>query len=239
MEDPAKKSFLKALNKVQALIEPVKKDSINSHYKNLYASLQAVNEAVMPLLLENGFILSQGGIQGSLPGEHRTFLRTQLTHVDGHSMYFDYPLTTSENPQQVASSVSYARRYSICALLNLSVEDDDGTSASRVPAKEAKAVTNEIPPTGGEAVRFIPKMVETRSVDIKKGAKAGTTGTMFTIVAPNGNKYSTLDETGGQIAEQASELKREITFVAKVNGTYLNAHAIRFVEKTPEEAVPF
>lgn len=233
MEDAAKKSFLKALNKIQGLIEPVKKDSVNPHFKSRYASLQAVNEAVMPLLTENGFTLVQGGVQASMPGDHRTFLRTTLTHIDGHSMWFDYPLTVSDNPQHVASSLTYARRYSICSLFNLSLEDDDGNAATiptttREPANAAPAKVNK------DVVQFVPKDVTTRPVEIKKGKEAGTTKTGFTIIDPQGNKYSTLDETGGQIAEKAAEEKREIAFVIEVNGQYMNAKNIRFVEKVLE-----
>lgn len=240
MDEAAKKSFFKALVKVQGLIEPVKKDSTNPHFKSRYASLAAVNDAVMGILTENGFTLVQGGVQAALPGDHRAYLRTTLTHVDGHSMYFDYPLTISENPQHVASSLTYARRYSICALLNLSVEDDD----AEVPAQVSRANHGnkaDEPPAAkpqNDVVRFIPKSVETRSVEIKNGKKAGSTATMYTITDPNGNQYSTLFEIGGQIAEKAAEEKREISFVVKVNGKYLNAESIRFVEKVLEET-PF
>ena len=192
MEDAAKKSFLKALNKIQGTIEPIKKDSTNPHFKSRYASLAAVNEAVMPLLTENGFTLVQGGVQASMPGDHRTFLRTTLTHIDGHSMWFDYPLTVSDNPQHVASSLTYARRYSICSLFNLSLEDDDGNAAAiptttRKPANESEEKPEDTQTSSSDRpesnkssiMQFVPKEVTTRSVEIKNGKKAGSTATMF------------------------------------------------------------
>lgn len=133
----SKIQFLVALNKVQGVIEPAKKDSTNPHFKSRYASLASVNEAVMGPLTENGFVLTQGGAE--IAG--KPYLKTVLYHVSGHSEEFNYPLVVSENPQHTASSVTYARRYSIAALLNLSVEDLDAQDvASAVPQSRAATV---------------------------------------------------------------------------------------------------
>lgn len=125
----AKVAFVDSLSKLQALLEPVSKDSTNPHFKSKYASLGAVNQAVMGPLTAAGFSVMAGGVDiGGKP-----YLRTTISHVKGHSESFDYPIVNDGNPQHIASSVTYARRYALCALLNLSVEDDDGNAAT--PAK--------------------------------------------------------------------------------------------------------
>lgn len=141
--EKSKIAFLTALNKVQGTLGSAKKDSSNPHFKSRYASLEAVNEAVMGPLTEAGFVLMSGGVDIT----SKPYLRTTLHHIGGHSESFDYPLVNDGNPQHIASSVTYARRYAICALLNLSIEDDDGNAAAKVartePAKESTARTYE------------------------------------------------------------------------------------------------
>lgn len=137
----AKLAFLKSLNRIQGTIGSAKKDKANPHFKSSYASLTAVNEAVMGPLTEGGFVLLSGGVDiGGKP-----YLKTTLYHIGGHSESFDYPLVNDGNPQHLASSLTYARRYSICALLNLDVEDDDGNAA--VPVKTEKTVTPQVAAT--------------------------------------------------------------------------------------------
>lgn len=127
--EAAKVAFLKALNKVQGLLEPVTKDSTNPHFKSKYASLEAVNNSIMGPLTEAGFVLMSGGADiGGKP-----YLRLTLAHVGGHSESFDYPIVNDGNPQHIAASTTYARRYAICAMFNLSVEDDDGNAATGKP----------------------------------------------------------------------------------------------------------
>lgn len=157
-EEDAKIEFLKAFNKVQGMIEPAVKDSLNPHFKSTYASLASVNQAVMGPLNEAGFVLISGG--SDING--KPHLKTTLYHIAGHSESFFYPLTISENPQHVASSVSYARRYSICALLNLSVEDDDAEIATRnirsaQPSEVARKVfaprlSESVPSVSGDVI---------------------------------------------------------------------------------------
>ncbi len=134
--ETGKTEYFKALNKVQGTLGAAKKDSKNPHFGNKYASLSAVNDAVMGPLTEAGFVLLSGGVD--ING--KPYLRTTLHHIGGHSESFDYPLIEKrDNPQHVASSVTYARRYSICALLNLDVEDDDGNAATPKPLPKAEA----------------------------------------------------------------------------------------------------
>ncbi len=244
MPENAKIEFLKALNKVQGIIEPVSKDKINPHFKSGYASLAAVNETIMGPLAENGFILLSGGVEiGGKP-----WLRTTLLHVGGHSMSFDYPLLVNDdNPQHLASATTYARRYSLCAFFNLSTEDDDGNAASvkTVSREPAKAyVPSDSPktlPTGpngpGDFCRFIPSDVKFVS---GKGKGAGKT--FSEIYSPAGVKYSG-NELQGQIAEGAKTAGKEIV-LAYTQSQYGNkATHVKLNDSQPdpelEEVVPF
>lgn len=214
-------SFLTALNKVQGIIEPVKVDSENTHFHSRYASLASVNDTVMGPLTENGFVLLQGGAEiGGKP-----YLRTTLYHVGGHSVSFDYPLTVSDNPQHVASSMTYARRISICALLALSTEDDDAEAVSS-PARAHQAATAAARPSnvpsrapedkGFEVARFVPSRV-----DFVEGKGKGAGKTFCEVYRADGAKFSGTEQQG-EIAEAARTSKKEIIVAFERKGNYLN-----------------
>jgi hypothetical protein len=54
-------NLAKALAAVQGNVQPIGKDATNPHFRNKYASLDAIMEAVRPLLAANGLSLVQGG----------------------------------------------------------------------------------------------------------------------------------------------------------------------------------
>ena len=214
--------FLKALNKLQGTLVPIKKDATNPHFNSQYATLEAVNAAVMGPLSEAGFILTQGGVD--IGG--KVYLRTTLSHVDGGSLHYDYPLIADSNPQHLAAAVSYARRYAICAILNLSVEDDDGNSAVSRPTPSA-TVMQVFGSNADTMAKFIPQAIDSRPIQ----KKDGTTIMAYTIVSPDGHKYGTLNEQAADIASAALQKKREIAFTVKKNGAYLNAVNVRMVNE--------
>lgn len=137
---------LVAFNKEVKIIE---KDAKNPHFKNDYATLDTIINEVRPLLASHGLVIMQfpGG-----DGEHYT-LRTLLMHESGEWIESE-PLTmkpVKNDPQGIGSCTTYARRYSLSAMLSLNTgEDDDGEGASRgntssqAPASPAR---NYNPPT--------------------------------------------------------------------------------------------
>ena len=233
-------SFLKALNKVQGIIEPVSKDKINPHFKSGYASLAAVNETIMGPLAENGFILLSGGVEiGGKP-----WLRTTLLHVGGHSMSFDYPLLVNDdNPQHLASATTYARRYSLCAFFNLSTEDDDGNAAAVKTVTRQSANPNQTMPPSyertvgaaeraekapGDFTRFIPT-----AVVFVPGKGKGAGKTFSKITSPEGVTFNG-NELQGQIAESAMKSGKEIV-LAYTQSQYGNkATHVKLNESHPD-----
>lgn len=219
-QDKSRLEFVKAFNKCQGLLSPVKTDSVNPHFKSNYASLEAVMGSIQPFI-ESGFVFLQGGIDlGGKP-----YLRTKLIHSAGHEEVFDYPLIADANPQHLAAASTYARRYSICALVGLVVADDDGNTAAGNPSPAKAYVPSDAPkrttepaaqPTGEvEYVNFIPTDVQ--MVD-GKGAGAGK---VFSEIYNGRTKYSG-DEMQGQLALSALTAKKEINVGFVRKGNYLN-----------------
>lgn len=108
----------------------VKKNAKNPHFKNTYADLNALIEAVEPILLDKGLVLLQPIKEG------RVFtIITDIESSDCIESYIDLP--NNLNPQQLGSAVTYFRRYTLQSLMSLQAVDDDGQHASQ-PVKVQK-----------------------------------------------------------------------------------------------------
>ncbi len=127
-------NILKAIVAVRRECGAIARDATNPHFKSTYATLNAILEAVEPVLEKHGVMLMQV--------VHGKELRTHLCMIDGSDSIEQsiYPLVDSPDPQKFASSVTYARRYSIVTLLGLMTEDDDGNKAASLPIKPAQTV---------------------------------------------------------------------------------------------------
>jgi hypothetical protein len=107
--------------------------------KTRYADLVQVNTVVMPRLNALGIIYKT---KPTLRTEEPRFvLAYSLTHIpSGTSEAGEYPLKLSENPMQMGSAITYARRYVLLAITGIAAEDedDDGQAASgRATAQRA------------------------------------------------------------------------------------------------------
>lgn len=103
----------------------VSKDAKNPFYKNKYASLSNIIEAVNKPLNDNGLSIVQ------MPCNEG--LTTMLVHSSGEwiSSTSSTPVKDSTDPQKLGSAITYARRYALGAILSLNIdEDDDGQKAS-------------------------------------------------------------------------------------------------------------
>ena len=124
----------KALVEAHKKIGHAKKDAKNPHFKNDYATLESVIDASKQSLLENGIIVIQSLSEKSLT--------TRLQHVSGEFIESSIDLLVDKgNMQGLGSASTYARRYSLAAMLNIAQSDDDGNEASlnhSVPKTEYK-----------------------------------------------------------------------------------------------------
>ena len=117
-------SFHQKLHRAKLAIGKVTKNANNPHFKKSYADLNAIIEAVEPILLENGLLLLQP-IQGNS-------VCTQIIDIDsGDKVESCMELPAGLNPQQQGSAITYYRRYTLQSTLSLQAVDDDGTAASK------------------------------------------------------------------------------------------------------------
>lgn len=115
-----------ALAKAQGAMQNAVMNRINPHFKSKYADLSAQMDAIRGPLSANGLAVVQV-IQST---ERGLVLKTMLMHSSGQYISTEYPLPHSPKPHEMGSGLTYARRYSIGALVCIaSDEDDDGNAA--------------------------------------------------------------------------------------------------------------
>jgi len=127
--------FAAALADFQSSLPSVGKDNTASvksdkgSYKYSYADLTAVTDAALPLLAKCGLSWTSRPTMT----EHGFVLRYSLLHSAGHREDGDFPLPDPSrfSSQQIGSAITYARRYSLCAVTGIAPggDDDDGEKA--------------------------------------------------------------------------------------------------------------
>lgn len=134
MDRNAKQSFTADLAAMQESLPRVIEHG-EGHNKAKFAKLEDINDAIRPVLHRYGFAVTFRIKHES----NLVWITTVLSHKGGHSEETAIPLavdsTGSKNPvQAVGSSISYGKRYGICAMLNISTGDDvDGGLPTNVP----------------------------------------------------------------------------------------------------------
>lgn len=136
--------FAPAFLLAQRAITFAAKDATNPHFRNKYADLPAVIEAVKPALNAAGIAFTQT----PAPSEPGTLaLCTRLQHESGEFIEDTCTLPLPKaDPQGYGSAMTYARRYALAAICGLFQDDDDGNAASATPAtaKPAKSQGNAL-----------------------------------------------------------------------------------------------
>ena len=169
--DGARKAFADAFASLQAELPTVvaigritgeDKATSAKVTRSKYAKWEDVNEAIRPSLSKHGFSLS---FRITQPQPDRVQVTAVLTHREGHSEDTSLHLPNDpsggkNNVQAWGSSISYGKRYTSFALLNIASrgEDDDGKAASAtgsVSPEQAEELAKLISATKTDIHRFL------------------------------------------------------------------------------------
>lgn len=117
-------------------------DAINPHFKNRYASLKSVKNAVLPVLNRHGIAAPQFPISKD-NGE--VGCETLLQHVSGEWMSREFTVKpTKQDAQGAGSALTYTRRYSLQSVAGVVAdEDDDANGAAQKPSEPSGFITPE------------------------------------------------------------------------------------------------
>lgn len=115
------------------------------HNKARYAKLEDINETIRPTLQRYGFAVTFRTNQN----EKSVSITAILSHKMGHreETQLVMPLDTSGNKnavQAIGSTVSYGKRYALCALLNISTGDDTDGVINQGPQKLSVAQISDL-----------------------------------------------------------------------------------------------
>jgi hypothetical protein len=119
-----------ALAAAQGMMENAIMNRTNPHFKTKYADLAAVLNAARKPLSANGLAIVQTIGDG--------VLHTRLLHTSGQWIASEHPLPMSGKPQEIGSALTYARRYSLSALIGIAADEDDDANAARSNGKDTE-----------------------------------------------------------------------------------------------------
>lgn len=126
-------AFHQQLSKVSVTKDEQKEISLRNGGKRVlnYASLDNIIKVTRPLLAAQGLTVIQ-----NLTGE---FLSTRITHKSGQFLGYLTPFAPmagngTNEAQNIGGGLTYFRRYTYNAILNISIEDDnDGDNGRKLP----------------------------------------------------------------------------------------------------------
>ena len=132
MENNLYTRFMKVLNEVPNFVTDETAQAGNRTYK--YLNLATILKTIKPVFEKHGLAFSQR-VTFSNEGEARQVIGTVETIIfDDKDLMVacSYPFFVTGDPQQVGSAITYARRYSLYAVLGIFPDkDDDGAYAKQ------------------------------------------------------------------------------------------------------------
>lgn len=206
-----------ALAKAQGEMRNAAKSSDNPYFKSKYADLAEVINVSREPLVKNGLSVMQAN-EGVSNGYMS--VTTLLMHSSGQ-----YIKTTGSFPigkqdaQGNGSALTYARRYSLAAMLGIAQEDDDGNAACEPQNQPQKAQQRKQEQSQGQPQKTSP------------AANQQGTGDKFVHITPQGVVTVAVsdgkDEKGGQLVKYKDIRELTIDELEKMVKTpqYKLAHA--------------
>lgn len=129
-----------ALAKFNGEVSKIAKDAKNPQFRSEYVTLDALIQSTRPILQSHGLSVMQFplakdtgeiGVQTMLLHESGEFIESEPLYMTPVRMVKGGEFEVAKDPQAAGSIISYLRRYSYQAILNLNTgEDDDGNNAT-------------------------------------------------------------------------------------------------------------
>ena len=159
MNKSAISTFNGQFSKMQCNI-PVISENATGH-NSKYATFEHIMSVIKPILKNYGFAIRFSVTQEN---GYVTTIST-ISHIEGHSestsITLPYETSGSKNGvQAIGSSVSYGKRYALCALLGIATgDDDDGNTAIDTISEEQATEINALAGSHGvDMARFLKFM---------------------------------------------------------------------------------
>lgn len=136
--------FMQVLNEVPNFVTDETAQAGNRTYK--YLNLATILKTIKPVFEKHGLAFSQR-VTFDNAGEARQVIGTVETIIfdnEEQMVACSYPFFVTGDPQQVGSAITYARRYSLYAVLGIFPDkDDDGAYAKQRYETADRAISAE------------------------------------------------------------------------------------------------
>lgn len=181
----AKKLFAMDFTAMKPDLPMVARTKDNSQTKSKYSPLEEINKEIDPILAKYGFATATKILKQD---ETSVTVKAELWHKCGHveETVITMPLdragiqgtVNKTGPHALSSSVTYAKRVAICALLNISTGDDrDGNDPAydaSIPLDKAAELDQAITDVKADKEKFLAlfKVKDVREIKAKDYIKA-------------------------------------------------------------------
>jgi hypothetical protein len=201
-----------ALAKAQGQMKAAAYNKINPHFRNRYADMAAVIDAIRGPLSSNGLSYTQT----TQTRDGHFYLLTTLLHSSGQWTAGTYPLPTVARPQELGAALTYARRYSLSSIVGIAPDDIDDD------AESANGQTVRAAPTNGKTPQPEPR----KNPHLPGGVEENEVRTYR--YDENGNRIDWIDTSGIRVETFKGD---------KAKAIYKTLRAAMLMNKTPEELV--
>lgn len=152
------KNIAPAIRNAQSKIKGAIKDAENPFFKSMYADLESCWDAVKDALQAEKLAVIQ--TMGFIPEAGPTLITT-LLHDSGEYITGEQPVCAkADNPQDMGSAITYARRYGLSAIVGLIQVDDDAETAMK-PVRQQRTQATTAPNKPLERVSTIKEPIPT------------------------------------------------------------------------------
>lgn len=163
----AERGYGLAMNAAQSQMPVILRNKENPDTHSKFANLETVQKHVVPIATQHGFSLSFGTADSPLPNHYR--ITCTAMHIAGHKkIYFaDFPADDvgpkgTKNKtlvQGIGSMMSYARRYLILLIFNITLAEEDndgvGQKLTTISAEQEKTIDDLIAKLGAPKPAFL------------------------------------------------------------------------------------
>lgn len=175
---PEHETLHQAIHAVQAEATTLQKTELNPAFRSKYIGLDTLHENVLPLVNRHGLTWTTRPGFTYLDGKASPTLIYSLTLAStGENQTGEMLLLLAkQDPQGQGSAITYARRYSLMAVLGLVAdEDDDGNAGSNTPPRRqqsAKAKASRTAKAASKAEPVEGQVREETMAKLRAAAKA-------------------------------------------------------------------
>ena len=179
----AKRAFATARcemsNKLPRIVAKKPVPDANGNTKYCYAPFEEIMGQIGPYLSEYGFSISFSTRYEGSEGKDRIVAICKLSHVQGHSETNEFAVRISAPPkssdaQADGATLTYAKRYALCLMLNISIDHDSDAriEGAVIPNEMAESLRERVKACGADEAKFLKLARSNSFEEIRTGVYA-------------------------------------------------------------------